>query len=42
MGGESAPIEPEESVRGMLKLVQEFRSELSGRFFRYDGTELPW
>jgi NAD(P)-dependent dehydrogenase (short-subunit alcohol dehydrogenase family) len=42
MGGSSAPISPEESVRGMLLLVDRFESSMSGEFFRYDGTRLPW
>lgn len=42
MGGASAPIAPEESVRGMLSLVERFELNLSGRFLRYDGTALPW
>jgi len=42
MGGPGAPIEPEESVRGMLRLVERFQMGDSGRFFRYDGSRLPW
>ncbi|RMD78051.1 MAG: SDR family oxidoreductase [Gammaproteobacteria bacterium] len=42
MGGPQAPLEPAESVAGMRRLVDAFTLEQSGRFFRYDGTELPW
>jgi NAD(P)-dependent dehydrogenase (short-subunit alcohol dehydrogenase family) len=42
MGGSSAPLSPDESVRGMLSLVDRFESGMSGEFFRYDGTRLPW
>jgi NAD(P)-dependent dehydrogenase (short-subunit alcohol dehydrogenase family) len=42
MGGRDAPLPPAESVAGMRKLVDEFRMDMSGRFFRYDGTEIPW
>lgn len=42
MGGASAPIGTEESVQGMLALVDGFVPEMSGRFLRYDGTPLPW
>lgn len=42
MGGDSAPLSVEESVRGMRKLVEEYKTEQCGRFFRYDGQELPW
>jgi NAD(P)-dependent dehydrogenase (short-subunit alcohol dehydrogenase family) len=42
MGGSSAPLSPEESVRGMLSLVDRFEPSMSGGFFRFDGTRLPW
>ena len=42
MGGEGSEILAPESVRGMRKLVEGFNMEDSGRFFRYDGTEMPW
>jgi len=42
MGGSSAPISPEESVRGMLSLVDRFEESMSGEFFRYDGDRVPW
>jgi NAD(P)-dependent dehydrogenase (short-subunit alcohol dehydrogenase family) len=42
MGGSSAPISSEESVRGMLSLVDDYEPNLSGAFFRFDGTRMPW
>jgi NAD(P)-dependent dehydrogenase (short-subunit alcohol dehydrogenase family) len=42
MGGSSAPISPEESVRGMLSLVDRYQPKLSGGFFRFDGARMPW
>jgi NAD(P)-dependent dehydrogenase (short-subunit alcohol dehydrogenase family) len=42
MGGTGAPLSPEESVRGMRKLIDEFTMANTGRFFRYNGTEIPW
>jgi NAD(P)-dependent dehydrogenase (short-subunit alcohol dehydrogenase family) len=42
MGGSSAPLSPQESVRGMLSLVDRFEPSMSGGFFRFDGTPLPW
>ena len=42
MGGEHAPIELEESVEGMLKLIYANSLEDSGRFVQYDGVDLPW
>jgi NAD(P)-dependent dehydrogenase (short-subunit alcohol dehydrogenase family) len=42
MGGPEAPLTPAQSVHGMRTLVENFRPEMSGRFFRHDGTEIPW
>lgn len=42
MGGPGARIAPTESVRGMRRLVDAFKLRDSGRFFRYDGSEIPW
>lgn len=42
MGGEQAPLSPEESVTGMRALVDAFHPEWSGEFLRYDGRRLPW
>ncbi len=42
MGGEGAPIPVEVSVTGMRERVEEFSLERSGRFFNYDGREIPW
>jgi len=42
MGGSSAPLEPEESVRGMREVIQQLGPEHSGGFFGYDGGPIPW
>ncbi len=43
MGGwDEAPLTPEQSVAGMRRLVEGCTADMSGRFFRYDGRELPW
>ena len=42
MGGEETALLPPESVRGMRTVVEHFSLEDSGRFFRYDGIEMPW
>lgn len=42
MGGESAPLGIAESVSAMRVVVAQFSLERSGRFFRYDGVEIPW
>ncbi|MGD8853200.1 MAG: SDR family NAD(P)-dependent oxidoreductase, partial [Gammaproteobacteria bacterium] len=40
--GPSDGIGAETSVRGLRKVIEDFRLEDTGRFLRYDGTELPW
>jgi NAD(P)-dependent dehydrogenase (short-subunit alcohol dehydrogenase family) len=42
MGGSSAPLEPEESIAGMRKVIDSLGPEQSGGFFAYDGAEVPW
>jgi len=42
MGGDSAPLSVTESIDGMSRLVDKFRPARNGRFFRYDGREIPW
>jgi NAD(P)-dependent dehydrogenase (short-subunit alcohol dehydrogenase family) len=42
MGGEHAEITPQESVRGMRKVINDFKLRNSGRFFNYQGKKLPW
>ena len=42
MGGTGAPLRAEESVRGMLAVLGTLTPARGGRFFAYDGSELPW
>lgn len=42
MGGPKAHIDAVESVRGMRAVVERAGPETSGRFFQWDGQELPW
>ena len=42
MGGPDAMLTPAQSVRGMRALVDNFKPELNGRFFRFNGSEIPW
>ena len=42
MGGDSAPVSVDESVSGQQRLLDSLTLAESGRFFNYDGTELPW
>ena len=42
MGGSGAPVTPEQSVRGMLRIVDGLTAEQSGKVFEFQGRELPW
>jgi NAD(P)-dependent dehydrogenase (short-subunit alcohol dehydrogenase family) len=42
MGGSNAWITPEVSIGGMLAVIDGLTPEHSGRFFLYDGAEIPW
>jgi NAD(P)-dependent dehydrogenase (short-subunit alcohol dehydrogenase family) len=42
MGGPGAQITATQSVAGMRAIVERFKFTDSGRFFRYNGTEIPW
>jgi NAD(P)-dependent dehydrogenase (short-subunit alcohol dehydrogenase family) len=42
MGGEQAPVEPYDSVKGLINVVENLTLDSSGRFFDYQGKELPW
>lgn len=42
MGGSSARLSPEESVKGLRKVIAGLTREDNGRFYRYNGVEVPW
>ncbi|HEY0635096.1 MAG TPA: SDR family oxidoreductase [Gammaproteobacteria bacterium] len=42
MGGPGAPLSVEQSVHGMRQRIERFTLAQSGRFYRYDGSEIPW
>ncbi len=42
MGGSGAPLRPLKTVAGMRKLIEQFTLEDTGRFLRFDGSEIPW
>lgn len=42
LGGKMAPTRPEESVQGMLRVIDELSLASSGCFFDYQGKECPW
>lgn len=42
MGGQGAPLTVQQSVAGQQRLFDRLRLADSGRFFNFDGKELPW
>lgn len=42
MGGANAPLEPEESVSGMRRVIEGLNPTDSGEFFDYSGKHVPW
>jgi NAD(P)-dependent dehydrogenase (short-subunit alcohol dehydrogenase family) len=42
MGGKGAMVEPSVSIEGMLDIVGGLKREDSGRFYRFDGSLVPW
>jgi NAD(P)-dependent dehydrogenase (short-subunit alcohol dehydrogenase family) len=42
MGGPEAPVTVEESVEGMIKVIDGLKAEDNGRFLDWNGEELPW
>lgn len=42
MGGEKAPLDPQDSVAGLRRVIAMLDRQSAGRFLQYDGTELPW
>ena len=42
MGGSAAPVPPEESIRGMLRIIDGLTAEQSGRTFDFQGRDIPW
>ncbi len=42
MGGRAAPVPPEQSVKGLLKLIDGLTPAQSGHFFDFQGRPLAW
>jgi NAD(P)-dependent dehydrogenase (short-subunit alcohol dehydrogenase family) len=42
MGGPRADLDAATSVAGMRRVIEALDAERAGRFWMYDGTELPW
>jgi hypothetical protein len=40
MGGAGAILQPEESISRMLKVIHGLTG--TGKFYNYDGSEVPW
>ncbi len=34
--------EPKESAKNLIKIINEINQSMSGKFFNWDGSELPW
>ena len=42
MGGPAAPVLPEDSASGIVKVVDSLDIENTGKFYDYTGREVPW
>ena len=42
MGGEDAPIQPQESAQKLLKIILKSDLSQSGCFYNLEGERLPW
>ncbi|GAB1594848.1 SDR family oxidoreductase [Lysobacter claricitrinus] len=42
MGGEQAPVQPADSVRGLLQVIDRLDIAKSGSFVDWQGKSLPW
>ena len=42
MGGANATLDIPESISGMLAVIGKLNAKDTGKFFNYDGTQLPW
>ena len=42
MGGNDAPLDPKDTVRSMVGLMERLGPADSGKYLRYDGAVIPW
>ena len=42
MGGEQAPLSPEQSAQGMIKTLSQLTQKDSAQFYSYDGKKIAW
>jgi hypothetical protein len=39
---ENAPLQPAESIGGMIRVIESLELDDSGKFLDWKGNELPW
>lgn len=42
MGGSAADISVEESCQGLINILKNLKPNQNGKFYQYNGVELPW
>ncbi len=42
LGGSNADLTPPESISGMIDVIEKLNIKDTGRYYRYNGEELPW
>lgn len=42
MGGQSAPVTPAQSAKGLISVIDSLTIEQTGKFYAYSGEEIPW
>jgi hypothetical protein len=42
MGGASATYSPQESVGGLIAVIEQLGPSDTGRFYDFKGTPIPW
>lgn len=42
LGGQGAPLEPADSIKGLLAVIQQLDKDDNGKFYDYQGNALPW
>lgn len=42
LGGQGAPLEPQQSIKGMLEVIEQLDRKDTGKFYDYQGNEIAW
>lgn len=42
MGGDNAPLQPEDSIAGMRQVIETLTMDQAGCFLSHDGSPIPW